>query len=618
MLISTDRAHACPSLPIPRITNPIESIMKQQPNSVAILALALVAVSTASAQLHWDGNDLSADADGGSGTWDTSTANWDDTATGGNAVTWNNTTHATTTAVFGGTAGTVTLGGNVTVGALQFDMTGYEVSGANTIAFGGGTRQIITGSGISSIISSALTGGSSGSTSFTKTGEGTLTLNAASTTYAGRTALSGGTTILGHNQALGSGQIILNLTAPLGRLQSNGSPRIIANEISQAGNFILGGSGTGNLAFTNTLILGSTGKTLTVDAITVDFQGNITRSATGNTYAKAGSGTLIISGNASGFGGTTGATLGVSAGTVLINGTLGSTANNSGRASVSSGATLGGTGTITGTLTVNAGGFLAPGASAVGTLKTLDTASAVDATINGTLAIEVNGASADKLESTGAITLGGPLTVELLGGGFTQPSYTIVEGTSLNGTFSSVPSGYSVTYTDTAAILTKVAGTPFGNWMATFTEIAPEDRDAEDDPDDDGVSNLLEFAIMGDPSDGSNNGLQAIVVGDSSLPAGEDLSIVIAVRDGAVFGSGDNGVQTASVAGVVYTVEGSLDMVFPGSVVSVVGSASDIAPIGAGLPSLAGTDWEYHVFKLDASEGLPDKGFLRLRVATSP
>ena len=30
--------------------------------------------------------------------------------------------------------------------------------------------------------------------------------------------------------------------------------------------------------------------------------------------------------------------------------------------------------------------------------------------------------------------------------------------------------------------------------------------------------------------------------------------------------------------------------------------------------SLAGSAWEYHTFKLDASEGLPGKGFLRLKV----
>jgi hypothetical protein len=31
-------------------------------------------------------------------------------------------------------------------------------------------------------------------------------------------------------------------------------------------------------------------------------------------------------------------------------------------------------------------------------------------------------------------------------------------------------------------------------------------------------------------------------------------------------------------------------------------------------PDLTGKDWEYHSFKLDASEGLGSKGFLRAKV----
>ena len=41
---------------------------------------------------------------------------------------------------------------------------------------------------------------------------------------------------------------------------------------------------------------------------------------------------------------------------------------------------------------------------------------------------------------------------------------------------------------------------------------------------------------------------------------------------------------------------------------------NDTAPPAAGLPDLTGTAWEYHTFKLDASEGLTNKGFLRLKV----
>ena len=57
--------------------------------------------------------------------------------------------------------------------------------------------------------------------------------------------------------------------------------------------------------------------------------------------------------------------------------------------------------------------------------------------------------------------------------------------------------------------------------------------------------------------------------------------------------------------------------VFPDSAVSV-GGASDTALAATGLPSFAATPWEYRTFKLDASEGLPGKGFLRVKTEVAP
>jgi hypothetical protein len=46
--------------------------------------------------------------------------------------------------VFGGTAGTVTLGTSITVGGLTFNTTGYTVTtGANTLTFGGTNNSIL-------------------------------------------------------------------------------------------------------------------------------------------------------------------------------------------------------------------------------------------------------------------------------------------------------------------------------------------------------------------------------------------------------------------------------------------------------------------------------------------
>jgi autotransporter-associated beta strand protein len=272
---------------------------------------------------------------------------------------------------------------------------------------------------------------------------------------------------------------------------------------------------------------------------------------------------------------------------------------------VAASGTLSGSGTVAGIVTCS--GKIAPG-DGLGTLNT------GPVSLPGTLEVEISGVTGDKLQSSGSIALSGSLTINLQGDGFTEASYVIAQGTSLTGTFSTVPEGYAVTYTATQAILAQSAASAYDTWISSFTNIPVADRDPGDDPDSDGSSNLLEFALNGIPDDGSNNGLIASLIQDSSAPVGSDLSLVIAVRDGASFAPAPSGSQAAEIGGISYSVQGALDLVFPSSSVSVVGAASDTAPAITGFPSLSGTDWEYRTFKLDASEGLAGKGFLRVNV----
>ncbi|TAE72936.1 MAG: hypothetical protein EAZ65_04795 [Verrucomicrobia bacterium] len=109
-----------------------------------------------------------------------------------------------------------------------------------------------------------------------------------------------------------------------------------------------------------------------------------------------------------------------------------------------------------------------------------------------------------------------------------------------------------------------------------------------------------------------------MLVQDASAPVGNELTLIAAIRDGAVFASGTGDVQTATVDGVVYSIEGSTDLSFPGSAVSSIGTASEAVPAGTSLPTLTGSGWEYRTFKLDASEGLSGKGFLRVKVTAAP
>lgn len=146
-------------------------------------SLALFAATLSShADYFWDGTDLTGDADGGSGVWDTGTLNWDTLATSGVDTAWSDAENA----VFGGTPGTVSIAaGGITAANVLFSTNGYVVEG-NTLAVGSGS--ITTETGIGATVSAAITGTSG----LTKDGEGTLTL-AGISTYTGPTRVSAGT-----------------------------------------------------------------------------------------------------------------------------------------------------------------------------------------------------------------------------------------------------------------------------------------------------------------------------------------------------------------------------------------------------------------------------------------
>ena len=129
-------------------------------------------------------------------------------------------------------------------------------------------------------------------------------------------------------------------------------------------------------------------------------------------------------------------------------------------------------------------------------------------------------------------------------------------------------------------------------------------QDGTGDPDGDGKDNLFEFAFNGDPNDAASQGTTGYALADTNGNSQDELTMTVAVRTGATFAAGANGSQTATVGNAVYTVEGSLDLMDFDSNVSWIGLAPSADP-----------DWELHTFRLDASDGLPGKGFLRAKVA---
>lgn len=328
---------------------------------------------------------------------------------------------------------------------------------------------------------------------------------------------------------------------------------------------------------------------------------------------KTGGGLLTLSG-ASNYRGPTL----VQAGGLRITGDLTAA---TGAVTVSSGASLGGTGIIGGAVTVN-GGTLAPGI----TLGTLTASQNVTLSGGSTFAVDLNDSlfpTSDRLVVQGSLNLSGVNLVASATGAATGEAYIIATwGGNLTGTFSSVslPPGYTVNYAynngvhsrNIAIVSGEPGGSAFDSWIGGFFPgvTNPAIIGIGADPDGDGATNLQEFALGGAPNDPTNNGLYFVFTTDSSDPGVQpELLLTLAVRANTPVFAGTT-TQTASVDGVTYIVEGSENLVNFNSAVSRA------APVTNGLPTPP-AGYEYRTFRLDASDGLPTRGFLRARI-TAP
>ena len=101
----------------------------------------------AGAQFTWDPGLTG--GSGGAGTWNLTTAKW---YNGSADVLWTDTAApGTNTAVFGGTAGTVTLGTSLVASNLLFTTAGYTLSGTGPLMLGGGINASALNAGTTTI-----------------------------------------------------------------------------------------------------------------------------------------------------------------------------------------------------------------------------------------------------------------------------------------------------------------------------------------------------------------------------------------------------------------------------------------------------------------------------------
>jgi autotransporter-associated beta strand protein len=537
-------------------------------------------------------------------------------------------TYTGLTTVAGGKLSFVTSAGlptgAVTVNGADavLDLEAYNPSvGAVTLANGS-----VTGSGTLTGSSFTLNGVSpanitigvklAGSGAMAKNNSGTATLSADNSAFSGAVTISSsGVLNINSTTALGTGAVTISggtIDASAGAITLS-----TANAITLGGNFTFGGSNPLNLG--TGAITRAAGRTITLNGTgsTLGFGGLLTNTQAGNpTLTANGAGNTLVLGGLALSGPTD-----TSNRTVTISGTANTTINGA--------VTSGGNGTVTASLLTKTGtGTLTLNGNNTYDGNTTVTAGCL-ALVGGSQnsAITVNNGAflgftlGQSTTSTNAVTLSPGHKVRITGTPTPGTSYTLL---TTSATISGTPemetpiAGYDLVVEGSNTLVLKFLSDPFQDWAflkGLDGTTAGKENGKNDDPDGDGKTNLFEFAFNGNPLNGSDNGMIAGLVQDASAPAGNELTLVIAVRDGATFASsGSPVVQTATIDGVTYTIEGTLDLVtIPGSDVSHAAGPSNTAPPATGLPDLTGTAWEYHTFKLDASEGLGGKGFLRAK-----
>ncbi len=349
--------------------------MTKFPSSLRILPLTAAVVlpalfsSAQAANLTWDPTGVPTSPAGGSGTWNTTSSFW---SNGSTDSVWTNANNDS--AIFGGTAGTVTLGTPITVNNLTFNTKGYNITGS-TITING---TITAAGGGSSNIGSTITG----SNGLTKAGNDILNLNA-SNTYTGNTTIASGSLYTKAANALPT-----NTTVIFG---SDTSSLVLKTY----GQTVAGISSTSSLSSITVDASGTANPTLTINpsngpggGADSTFSGTISNGSGSNpvlSLTKAGAHTLTLSGTNTYTGVTT-----VSGGTLAVNGT-----HTGAGAYVISGGTLAGTGRITSTtgFTFSSSGTLNAGAAGTGNIGTLLLNGPVTASSASTFVFDVGGAS---------------------------------------------------------------------------------------------------------------------------------------------------------------------------------------------------------------------------------
>lgn len=241
------------------------------------------------------------------------------------------------------------------------------------------------------------------------------------------------------------------------------------------------------------------------------------------------------------------------------------------------------------------------------------------------LKIEIDSASGstDRIDARGIVDLGSAellvtdIAAKPLPPG-TKLTLLTYEG-ELTGSFANAPNGaelqvgantFVVNYMDDNAITLSIPSTEgpeYREWAAS-KGLSGKLADSHADPDADGRTNLMEFALDGEPLLGMDDG-KVVTAMTPIADQGESLVVTLPVRSGTVFGGSGAKVSDA-IDGMVYVIEGSHEIVDLSSM--NLTEVQGISPNG--LPMLS-TGWEYRSFRV---EGAPEMVAEAVKVKVEP
>ena len=405
-----------------------------------------------------------------------SSATW--TLTGTGAITGaTSVTKSGSGSVSLGTPNTYTSGTRINAGTLVFATTNGLGAGPVTVAGGTlatGTLTLPTANALVIEGAARVTGGDSGGAHGIKavSGDGVLTLEATNVfdiegslaNFLGRIVFTGTGSFRFFG---GSGSPFASFDLGTRSLNARSGSAFSLGSLEGSSTAFLGGSSGGGNNAAVTYTIGTNGRDTA-------YAGVIANGNAATSLTKTGTGRLLLSGTSTYTGNTS-----VSAGRLIVTGALGAT-----NVTVASGATFGGT--TGGSLTVATGARLALGVSPDG--------------IRGPV---VGGAATvDGLVTVVTEDLGGvlePGTYDLLTfsgtlGGTPQWAWSAPAGSSLVATFDTTTPGLvRLTLSDPRTAFERWADEVFGESIPDTVAGKPAD------PDNDGLANLLEYALGGDP-----------------------------------------------------------------------------------------------------------------------